>query len=282
MRRRREETPISLFSFQDIITCLTGIMIVVVLVILLQLVECTAAAAAGVSRLPEYRLLQERLAAVTAEAAELRERVNAARARRAERPPEDLETLRRRITEEEGKTAAAAREREKHEELATAAEKEGRDAAAKMKTLREHQRAAREREDRVRRAETELDALRREKEEAAKEAAKRQRRLRFEFSGANRLAPVLVECHDWGFRAKIHPDGAPVSFGGPGGKLAGQVSALQRWLRELGGWDRRYPVLLFHAGALAEYERILSAVRAVAGANAHLGMELVHDGEECF
>ena len=34
--RKKASNPISLFSFQDIITCLTGIMIVVVLVILLR------------------------------------------------------------------------------------------------------------------------------------------------------------------------------------------------------------------------------------------------------
>jgi hypothetical protein len=48
----KKSTPISLFSFQDIITSLTGIMIVVVLIISLQLVESTRAVAA-IAKMPE-------------------------------------------------------------------------------------------------------------------------------------------------------------------------------------------------------------------------------------
>ena len=38
---KSHSTPISLFSFQDIITSLTGIMVIIILVIVLQLVEAT-------------------------------------------------------------------------------------------------------------------------------------------------------------------------------------------------------------------------------------------------
>jgi hypothetical protein len=43
MRKRYEEAPISLFSFQDIITCVTGIMIFLVLIMTLELLRQAAA-----------------------------------------------------------------------------------------------------------------------------------------------------------------------------------------------------------------------------------------------
>ena len=55
----KKSTPISLFSFQDIITSLTGIMIVVVLIISLQLVESARAVAAIAQMRPEYEMLQK-------------------------------------------------------------------------------------------------------------------------------------------------------------------------------------------------------------------------------
>jgi hypothetical protein len=63
----KKDTPISLFSFQDIITCLTGIMIVVVLIILLQLVEAMtkhAAASPLAEEVKELRQREKELAAV--------------------------------------------------------------------------------------------------------------------------------------------------------------------------------------------------------------------------
>ena len=63
----KKSSPISLFSFQDIITCLTGIMIVVVLVILLQLVESTAAVVKRLEMQPEYQVLKAKVKALEAE-----------------------------------------------------------------------------------------------------------------------------------------------------------------------------------------------------------------------
>ena len=52
-------TPISLFSFQDIVTSLTGIMVIVILVIVLQLVEATYNYENPKSDNPEYLELKE-------------------------------------------------------------------------------------------------------------------------------------------------------------------------------------------------------------------------------
>ena len=56
----KKDSPISLFSFQDIITCLTGIMIVIVLIILLQLVDATVAHSNSQDDVQKLQTLKER------------------------------------------------------------------------------------------------------------------------------------------------------------------------------------------------------------------------------
>ena len=58
----KHSSPISLFSFQDIITSLTGILIVIVLIIALELVETMATVAARSELLPDYLCLKQKAA----------------------------------------------------------------------------------------------------------------------------------------------------------------------------------------------------------------------------
>ena len=74
----KNSSPISLFSFQDIITSLTGIMIVIVLVILLQLVESTRVAAAHAQMLPEYQALKKVQQELLAKREELKKKITEA------------------------------------------------------------------------------------------------------------------------------------------------------------------------------------------------------------
>ena len=54
-------SPISLFSFQDIVTSLTGIMIIVILVIALQMIETMQEALHDPPPTKEYSELQQRI-----------------------------------------------------------------------------------------------------------------------------------------------------------------------------------------------------------------------------
>jgi hypothetical protein len=277
--RKKSSNPISLFSFQDIITSLTGIMIVVVLVILLQLVEAASQAVAHIEKHPEFQVMRDKAKELRQRKAQL-EKELAELARAKEKPSRFSQTsvaeLNFMLKQEQ---AGHSRLRENldaqskvlSELLLQISQTEARIAVLKEQIAKEH-----EATDKLKELSMLVATLRKRRQEITEAVARKKKMLNFEFSGYQDKTPVLVEVNLWGFRAKVYPDGEVKSFGTPGKAYTPlrQLGALKEWLSSRPG--RTYPVVLYRR----ETWRFDAELREALGKE--IGRELLGTGEECF
>ncbi len=221
-RARASGTPLSLFSFQDVITSITGIMILVVLLRVLDVISRKSIEA--VQRLPqgpEVIQLQSEIAALEEEHTGLKELVDKGRGEVADLSGIDLKQLRETIIAEEdrGKTLAKNLNREteeakKLENAAKQAEGAAEDLARAIKAM---QGQARELEAQV----------------AAPTGVKP--RVFYEPAPGLSKTPVLVQCSDKGVEAKVLGRTPEVrSFIQPGSRdHRASLSAFLAWARSL-------------------------------------------------
>ena len=89
MRHRKSQSPFSLFSFQDIITGLCGIMIFLVLIMLVDIITRRAAESVPVMEVSEVQRLESEVAALEEKARELLAAIRAKRSAAASDAPEE-------------------------------------------------------------------------------------------------------------------------------------------------------------------------------------------------
>ena len=209
----KNSNPISLFSFQDIITCLTGIMIVIVLVILLQLVDALTKVTAKSDLAPIYRerqmerdLLREREKELLAHLKELKE---------------EEKKLKKTSEAELAKQIKREEVYWKHQrELLDKTELELEKVREEQRRLKEElesqvrkEKKNREGEAGLRRTQVEIQHLKNEEKRIREEYEKKRKMIHFMFTGLNNRTPLMIECCKWGFRTKVHPDGQVRVFG---------------------------------------------------------------------
>jgi signal transduction histidine kinase len=190
-RRKREEAPLSLFSFQDIMACLTGILILTALLLALD----------GLS-----------------------EDVSDARARQDERSPEEIaaeaarvEELRRLEAELAKAIESRGATRPVSETEAAVAERRAEQLRAEAEELRGSEASLRAQAERARRDREDAERLAREARErlaaAERDAKAKEVRQRFRFRPGEvyAKAPVFVEpMHDRVVVGELDANGSPV------------------------------------------------------------------------
>jgi len=281
MRKKNNSIPISLFSFQDIITCLTGIMIVIVLVILLQLVDSVAQAAARVEHHPEFQVMRNKLAELMQKEELLKKELASLKNKKEEKDRRFQHAteaeIRFMIKQEEAKAIPI---REKLDDLnrdLNRLRKEISQAQARDAILKQQIREQIQMTDHIKKLAMQAATLRKQKRELGDAIQRKSKMLEFEFSGFYDHTPVLIEVCTGGFRAKVYPDGEIVSFGDPKAYSSplGSLSSLKNWLSRQSG--KVYPVFLFKSNTLRFHDDV---VFSFTGQN--IGRELLDDGEECF
>ncbi len=276
----KHSNPISLFSFQDIITSLTGIMIVVVLVIILQLVETTAVVTAKSSQQPEYVALKEEYETLQKNKLELTAKLAASQNKRADFADISLPELREMIRQQ---LKEAALQEALLEEKSGELDKLGK----AVKTLEEHDSSLKKEFNELTRAENrvlELQsvflALQNKQKQVEEMIEKKKKMLRIEFSGEISRTPILIECNPWGFRAARSQEQKITTFGDPKTSAFSQISPLISWLKNQSLSDM-YPVLLIREGALDSAGNLEGQLyKELPGVP--IGKEPLITGEECF
>lgn len=274
---KRDEVPVSLFSFQDIVTTLIGIMVIVILVISLQMLQTVQDVAQDYSAPDDdrYETMVARLAAIKDETAslqtddsdassddeairpflEMTHSQQVALVARLEEEGEDLEFLIKQLQARQ-ETLAAAEEAD-----ALSAEEVRRrieESRLSQETLERQRQATEEAIENLQQRLRELQDAR----DAVQDAiARKERQLEFTFPGRRTHTPVIIECLGNGFRASVYPlDGGVEEF--TSADFHGNLKALCAWL---GKFDAAsyYPVLLYRSKSFARSREIEKAVQEV-------------------
>ena len=285
-------TPVSLFSFQDIITSLTGIMVIVILVIVLQLAEATNDYENPKDAPPEYQELKTKIA-------ELTERIKTVRNEGEELPEEVKPYLN--VSEEDlakllGKEEAAGKN--------LSDEKSGNQRVIDENKLSMNQnkgQAGRVKAD-IQGLQKDKDALdakcnavkndqtnaslektvsdNRRKCQALREEIKlKGKMVTFSFKGTMSRQPILVECLKDGFRAKVYNgNDNPVSF--MSGNISDSLKELVSWIKEM-DLNQCYPVFLLRPDAFPNVDLIRAQFDSL-DSKLPIGMEPLDDKVRVF
>jgi hypothetical protein len=133
----------------------------------------------------------------------------------------------------------------------------------------------------IRELQAQLLGLQKNQQNIKASIQRKNKMLRFEFSGLDDQTPLLIECNSWGFRCKRYSDGNVETIGTPGKKnLPKHLPALKRWIYE-NNPRSCYPVLLFRNDSLVFYEKITKVLFDIYK-KVHWGQELVGRNEEIF
>ncbi len=277
----KKDSPISLFSFQDIITCLTGIMIVIVLIILLQLVEATVGQHSNTAdnkRLQELREQEKQLLVYQEELAkEIPQEVDMNDVTYSEYTAEELEMLIRQAAEKQRELAAQIAMLKAGIEKIDNLEPLKNLEAELRRELAELQKD----QHRLLELRAQAAALKKQQQETREAIETKRKSVRFELSGSRNVQPVIIECNTWGFRVQKYPDGEVVTFGSKSTKLPENISAMVAYVQK---FDRTkyYPLLFFRDKTLKYDEAIQIAFYKKFGYNLKIGKELLGADEECF
>lgn len=273
-RRRVSGNPVSLFAFQDIITSVTAIMILMVLILTLEFV--TRARTAGV--VEDHRRVATDLAASVRAAEErvksLQQELAGARAAARNATAESAESLRRRLATAQATQAGLERDLARAVEAEARAATERRTAEDRLLAMQakaadaaglEAERAAAAAAARA--LESANDAER-ERQRAVDSGATQPTRLLFNPSADGGKVAVIVELAAEGVTV-LPPGGGdrqPLGWG-----LTGPSFAFTRWLagRRRGG---EYIVIMLRPSGIDRYDAVR---KAIVAAGIDVGTELV-------
>lgn len=278
----KNSSPISLFSFQDIITSLTGIMIVVVLIILLQLVQTMSEAAARSKLKPEYDAALARLQDCRQKLNQLKKQEEQLQKRWQEYAGKPMAELQRELMMESGYADALASKLAALVSEIAQLEKQKKELSESIVLMRREWMHTEQEKNRLMELQARLSHLKKQKISFETKIEQKRKIVRVEFQGENTRTPILIECNNWGFRCKVHPDGVLRQFGNPG-----DTNPTGRPLQALADWLRRqnlsvcYPVLLFRNGTFPYHDDIVERINSL-GVDVKLGRELLGEGEDCL
>jgi hypothetical protein len=232
-RKRRDEAPLSLFSFQDIMACLTGVLILITLILSLD----------GLSDRPTTSAQSG--AAAAAEAAALRE---------------ELAVLRKVQSDATGGTDLADRDIDVLDERVAQL---ARDAERTRAAIERAQSALREEDVRVRDLDARAEALRRQSTDQRRSAQQAALRARIELrpGARRRREPVFVEVMPDRLRfGELTADAVPeLRSEAPDAAGAMDMAAFERVLATHPP-DRNSVNFVVHEGAVARFRRLLDRV----------------------
>lgn len=273
------ESPISLFSFQDIITCLTGIMLFFVLILAIKLLEVTK--------------MLEQQSPYRAEIAEWRER-NELLKRQLREMTEDIRSIRRRLAgakREDRATLSIAKFRLERElkELKRRAlrSREALKAKEAEKLRRESRKKQLEREsEELKRAEDKLRSVKRQNrdyreniERIRGEIRKRRHSVDITVDGDTDKSPVVLECSRDRIRIVELP-GKKTTVIARKGPFASEM--VEELCRSLGKYPpQKYYFALLIKPSAAEYARYLERRLAKSRPGIEMGSEPILESEEC-
>ena len=249
-------TPVSLFSFQDIVTSLTGIMVIVILVIVLQLAEATYDYENPKSAPQGYLDLKDKIAELAGRLRSIKEGT--------EEIPDEYKRFLPLSDEEIDEQLRAAEhtrdmlnaekssndiEAQKISDTRNAVQQKLKSTEEKVANLRQvkkgldDSRQALAADDTNAGLEQMIQQLSQQCERIRNEIRESADRVEFSFKGVMSRTPILIECTGQGFRAQVYKSGeGVVDF--MGGGYNSNLSALRSWLRAK-DLKRCYPVLLF-------------------------------------
>ena len=241
MSRRRTEgrSPIALFSFQDIITSVTGIMILVVVLLILEVINRKSfevAASAPVMKMSTITDAQDEIASMQVEKEKLDNEVERRHEIIAELARLDPRQIKSDIKREEDKNEGLS---ERLEALRAKLEKQRRQAgkAEKAATQGDHE-------------------LQRLKEQLAR--IKTENRVTFDFLRTDKM-PILVQCSQEGIQVKIL-DSSPKIRSFPSSGSAdhkGCLSSFGQWVRGINK-DKNALVVLVKPSAAPYAVRVIN------------------------
>ena len=196
------DPPVSLFSFQDIVTTLIGIMILFVLLLSLELMETTRTFERNSPVMEELKQLRERRRSLEARSEEMSRRLETL-ANELDAVGEMSEAemryesgrLRQRIATARATVAEVDRRLLQAREAQTQSATEAESLSRREQELEERRREAREVQSRG-------EALRVENLRLREEIRKKRNAVSIEFEGDRNTEPILVECGAEGFRWK--------------------------------------------------------------------------------
>ena len=284
-------TPISLFSFQDIVTSLTGVMVIIILVIVLQLVEAVYDYENPKSDNPEYLALKGKIQELEGRVQQLKET--------GEEIPEEFKVFLQISEDEIGNELSQAQdakamlssEKERNAEdikKISLSMEQIKELLRASKAEKEKAEAAREAADKklqnskedpgIIEMERRLQSLQLENERLRNQIRISAEKVEFSFKGIMSRQPILVECLGTGFRAQVYKSGEGVrNF--TGGDFESNLSNLISWLRTK-DMMRSYPVLLLRKESFSKIDRIEEELYKMDGIR--IGKEPLNDKVKVF
>lgn len=274
---RNSEPPVSLFSFQDIITSLTGIMIFFLLLLSLNIIELMQKNQADT---PEYQelarakaknaVLKNQIAEISRDIANYREKIRSAR----QQDRSALLIERYRLEKKLRELASRHRELEKRKseaaERQSQLEKRNRQLAKEKRDLEEHAKQNRSSADSNERLKKQIAELRREIE-------RRRQEVRVTVDSSIRKIPLLLECSVDRIRVvqlqprsiRVFERKSPISS-----ELANEVAA---YLQSFAG-EKYYFVFMIKPSAAGYIHYLIRRVQMTIR-NADCGLEPIRESE---
>lgn len=273
----KNSNPISLFSFQDIITCLTGIMIVIVLVILLQLVDALSKTTGESDLTPQYNEKKQERDLLKARKNELLEKLRELEKENKKimksTPDELAEKIKReqvylRYLSESLQKTDAVLEKEKEIQKQLAAQLEEQIQIKEKTALSENE---------LEHMQAELEELKEKERQLRKDYERKKNFVRFSFVGMNERTPILIECSSWGFQTKVYPDGEKRVWGTKdSSKFMDLLPELKKYVMRFEK-NEIYLVFFFREQTMIRMEDILNVF-----SDYKVGKEVLESWEDCI
>ncbi|WP_294506841.1 hypothetical protein [uncultured Victivallis sp.] len=277
---RNSDPPISLFSFQDIVTTLIGIMVLFVLLLSLELIEATRI-------FEESSPVREELARLREQRKSLETQVEE-QARRLKELAAELDSVsdmseaellysRQRV---EHRIDSATKACSSAEELLLRMRERKAEVEAAERELAGRREKLQQRTAQLEQVRRNGDALQRRNEEQREELRRLANAVSIEFEGDMSKQPVMVECSETGFRVKRldSPEIREIPFQGI--TVTAEIEKLLAVLRE-------YPasscyILFLIKPSAAKYAEYLLNQYSLGMSSYEMGMDPLYEREHCF
>ncbi len=290
--KKDKNNPISLFSFQDIITSLTGIMVIIILVIVLQLVETVSGLGAKIQPDEEFLQWKSEVQILQDKLLQLQKADNRYSEETLKLFPLSSEDLRQLIKKEEflqqiqqQELTAMRLEQENINEQLGAVLEERKDLQVRLAELQKDQATLQKalntlinEEKDMTRLLTAIEAGKLSKSNLEQQIKNMGTKLEFSFPGTLQRHPLLIECSGKGFRAVSYGQNDIQDFTQNG--FSNNLRDLLAWLKAFDLW-KTYPVLLYREDALQKHHEIEEKILDLSS-GVRLGREPVAADSKIF
>lgn len=262
-KNKNSESPITLFSFQDIITSITGIMILVVLMLILHIIDSNS------SSVKKDNTYTKDISSIKNTLAELRKQLDDEKdwQKMNEKVIEDalstdIDSLPLMIKEEEKIKSKLEENIAKHKNEITEMQK-------KIKSLEnsntELDRKIKDGVETVsalkKQIEDTVKALKDSLEKVKKEEEEEKKKVYFSFERQEGKEPILVECSKSGLKVKIIKSNEIISFEDDSNTYVKIVNSFTGWLQKRGSTETEYLVFTVKPSASGYLQTLLNKIR---------------------